>query len=82
VSRLLKIRSRHRKLLHRIVATPDTCSGSLRIRGTRLPVDCIRWCIEAGNSDEQIVEKYPRATKANVDAVRVLLSLPLPSAGG
>jgi uncharacterized protein (DUF433 family) len=52
----------------RIVSTPDTVSGQVRIKGTRIMVSVILDSLAEGMTPEQIVEDYPSLDLTDVQA--------------
>jgi len=52
----------------RISITPDVCNGRPVIRGTRIAVQTVLEFLAAGDSVEDVLEKYPRITRADVQA--------------
>ena len=57
-----------------IVSTPDTCSGSPRVRRTRLRVSKIVNMVKNGD-EQELYEDYPYITKQAVDACIVYSEL-------
>ena len=51
-----------------IVTDADTCFGKPRIAGSRMYVDRLLHCFEAGWSIDDIVREYPHLTRAQVQA--------------
>lgn len=51
-----------------IVATPDTCVGKPRIKGTRITVELILNCLAAGWSEARIIESYPHINTEQIRA--------------
>jgi uncharacterized protein (DUF433 family) len=51
-----------------IVTDADTCFGKARIAGTRMYVDHILQCIEAGWSIDDCVREYPHISREQVQA--------------
>jgi len=52
-----------------LVSTPDTLGGSVRFKGTRVPVRALLDSITCGRSIEFFLEGYPGVTKEQVSAV-------------
>jgi uncharacterized protein (DUF433 family) len=52
----------------RIVIKPDVCNGRPVIRGTRVTVQTILEFLAAGDSVAEILEEYPKLTRADVQA--------------
>lgn len=47
---------------------PDVCNGRPVIRGTRITVQTVLEFLAAGDSVEDVLEDYPRLTRADVQA--------------
>ena len=52
----------------RISISPDVCNGRPVVRGTRIAVQTILEFLAAGDSVEEVLEEYPRLTRADVQA--------------
>jgi uncharacterized protein (DUF433 family) len=52
----------------RISIKPDVCNGRPVIRGTRIAVQTVLEFLAAGDSVEEVLEEYPRLTRADVQA--------------
>jgi len=52
-----------------LVSSPDVCGGRLRVEGTQTSVNQIVVLYKEGYGAEQIAEKYPHLTMAQVYAV-------------
>jgi len=52
----------------RISIKPDVCNGRPVIRGTRITVQTVLEFLAAGDSVEDVLEEYPRLTRADVRA--------------
>ena len=52
----------------RISIKPDVCNGRPLIRGTRIAVQTVLEFLAAGDSVEEVLEEYPRLTRADVQA--------------
>jgi uncharacterized protein (DUF433 family) len=52
----------------RISIKPDVCNGKPVIRGTRITVQTILEFLAAGDSVEDVLEEYPKLTRADVQA--------------
>ena len=52
----------------RISINPDVCNGRPIVRGTRIAVQTILEFLAAGDSVEEVLEEYPRLTRADVQA--------------
>jgi uncharacterized protein (DUF433 family) len=52
----------------RISIKPDVCNGRPVIRGTRITVQTVLEFLAAGDSVEDVLEEYPRLTRAGVQA--------------
>jgi uncharacterized protein (DUF433 family) len=53
---------------NRISISPDVCNGRPVVRGTRIAVQTILEFLAAGDSVEDVLEEYPRLTRADVRA--------------
>lgn len=53
---------------NRISISPDICNGRPVVRGTRIAVQTILEFLAAGDSIEDVLEEYPRLTRADVQA--------------
>lgn len=51
-----------------IEIVPDVCNGKPVIRGTRITVQTVLEFLAAGDSVDDVLEAYPRLTKADVQA--------------
>ena len=58
-----------KELKNVLVSTPDTLGGSVRFKGTRVPVQALLDAITCGRSVEYFLEGYPGVTKEQVLAV-------------
>jgi uncharacterized protein (DUF433 family) len=47
---------------------PDVCNGRPVIRGTRITVQTVLEFLAAGDSVEDVLEEYPKLTRADVRA--------------
>jgi len=47
---------------------PDVCNGRPVIRGTRITVQTVLEFLAAGDSVEDLLEEYPKLTRADVQA--------------
>lgn len=52
----------------RILIKPDVCNGRPVIRGTRVTVQTVLEFLAAGDSVEDVLEEYPKLTRADVRA--------------
>lgn len=52
-----------------LVSTPDTLSGSVRFKGTRVPVQCLLDVLTLGHSIEYFLEDFPDVTRDQAEAV-------------
>jgi uncharacterized protein (DUF433 family) len=52
----------------RIVVKPDVCNGRPVVRGTRITVQTILEFLAAGDSVDDVLEEYPKLTRADVQA--------------
>jgi uncharacterized protein (DUF433 family) len=52
----------------RISIKPDVCNGRPVVRGTRITVQTVLEFLAAGDSIEDVLEEFPRLTRADVQA--------------
>ena len=52
----------------RISIKQDVCNGRPVVRGTRIAVQTVLEFLAAGDSVEEVLEEYPRLTRADVQA--------------
>ena len=52
----------------RISIKPDVCNGRPVVRGTRITVQTVLEFLAAGDSVEDVLEEYPKLTRADVQA--------------
>ena len=52
-----------------LISTPDTLGGSVRFKGTRVPLRALLDAISFGRSVEYFLEGYPGVSKEQVMAV-------------
>jgi uncharacterized protein (DUF433 family) len=52
----------------RISIKPDVCNGKPVVRGTRIAVQTVLEFLAAGDSVEDVLEEYPKLTRADVQA--------------
>jgi uncharacterized protein (DUF433 family) len=52
----------------RISINPDVCNGRPVIRGTRVTVQTVLEFLAAGDSIEDVLEEYPKLTRADARA--------------
>jgi len=50
----------------RISIKPDVCNGRPVVRGTRITVQTVLEFLAAGDSVEDVLEEYPKLTRADV----------------
>ena len=55
-------------MAQRISIDPDVCNGRPVIRGTRIAVQTVLEFLAAGDFIEEVLEEYPRLTRADVQA--------------
>ena len=60
--------ARYKSMSERISIKPDVCNGRPVIRGTRIAVQTVLEFLAAGDSVEDVLEEYPRLTRADVQA--------------
>jgi uncharacterized protein (DUF433 family) len=59
---LNKINKMEYQLYKKIISNPDICNGKPTIKGTRITVQSVMSFILAGDTDESVLESYPRMT--------------------
>jgi uncharacterized protein (DUF433 family) len=52
----------------RISIKPDVCNGRAVVRGTRVTVQTVLDFLAAGDSIEEVLEEYPKLTRADAQA--------------
>ncbi len=52
----------------RISIKPDVCNGRPVVRGKRITVQTVLEFLAAGDSVEDVLEEYPKLTRADVQA--------------
>jgi uncharacterized protein (DUF433 family) len=52
----------------RISIKPDVCNGRPVVRGTRITVQTVLEFLAAGDSIEDVLEEFPKLTRADVKA--------------
>ena len=50
------------ELYKNIISHPDICNGKPTIKGTRITVQSVMSFILAGDTDQSVLESYPRLT--------------------
>lgn len=58
-----------------IVATPDTCTGKPRVKGTRITVELLLNCMAAGYPESRILEEYPQLSAEQIRAAVAFASM-------
>lgn len=56
----------------RIEVNPDVCFGKPHIKGTRLSVQFLMGRFAEGWTEQEVLESYPRLTRADLQAVFAL----------
>ena len=49
-----------------IISHPDICNGKPTIKGTRITVQSVMSFILAGDTDQSVLESYPRLTQEDL----------------
>jgi uncharacterized protein (DUF433 family) len=57
-----------RTMSERVSVKPDVCNGRPVVRGTRITVQTVLEFLAAGDSIEDVLEEYPKLTRADVQA--------------
>jgi uncharacterized protein (DUF433 family) len=52
-----------------LVATPDTLSGAVRFRGTRVPVQALLDTLLSGESLDDFLDGFPGVTREQAEAI-------------
>ncbi len=63
------------QLYKNIVSDPDICNGKPTIKGTRITVQSVMSFILAGDTDEDVLEGYPRMTADDLQACKEFTSI-------
>ncbi|CAN5195902.1 DUF433 domain-containing protein [soil metagenome] len=58
------------QLYKNIISHPDICNGRPTIKGTRITVQTIMGFVLAGDTDEDVLEGYPRLTKEDINSCK------------
>jgi uncharacterized protein (DUF433 family) len=58
------------QLYKNIISHPDICNGRPTIKGTRITVQTIMGYVLAGDTDEDVLEGYPRLTREDIDTCK------------
>ncbi|HZW71407.1 MAG TPA: DUF433 domain-containing protein [Hanamia sp.] len=58
------------QLYKNIISHPDICNGKPTIKGTRITVQSVMSFILAGDSDESVLDSYPRLTKEDLQTCK------------
>ncbi len=58
-----------------IIADEEICGGRPTIDGTRITIKTILGYIVAGDTDEDILEGYPRLTKEDISTIKEYATL-------
>jgi uncharacterized protein (DUF433 family) len=65
------ITKREQQLLDRITVNPDVFGGKPIIRGRRLAVEHVMAMLDAGDTDESLLQAYPWLERDDIAACRV-----------
>lgn len=57
-------------LYKNIVSNPDVCNGKPTFKGTRITVKTIMEFLFAGDSEQEVLEGYPRITKEDLQTAK------------
>jgi uncharacterized protein (DUF433 family) len=57
-------------LYKNIVSNPDICNGKPTFKGTRITVKTIMEFLFAGDSEQEVLEGYPRITKEDLKTAK------------
>ncbi len=63
------------QLYKNIISDPDICNGKPTIKGTRITVQSVMSFILAGDSDQAVLEGYPRMTADDLQACKEFTSM-------
>lgn len=58
------------QLYKNIISHPDICNGRPTIKGTRITVQTIMGFVLAGDTDEDVLEGYPRLTREDINTCK------------
>ena len=57
------------ELQHILVANPETLSGAVRFKGTRVPVQALIDTLDAGGGIDEFLDGWPNVPRENAEAV-------------
>lgn len=57
-------------LYKNIVSNPEICGGKPTVKGTRITVQSVMGFILAGDTDEDVLEGFPRLSKEDLQACK------------
>ncbi len=63
------------QLYKNIVSDPDVCNGKPTIKGTRITVQSVISFILAGDTDQAVLEGYPRMTADDLQVCKEFTSM-------
>lgn len=63
------------QLYKNIISHPDICNGKPTISGTRISVQSVMSFILAGDSEDSVLESYPRLKKEDIRVCKEFISL-------
>lgn len=63
------------QLYKNIISNPDICNGRPTIKGTRITVQTVMSYVLAGDSDNEVLEGYPRLTKEDIRTCKEFTAL-------
>lgn len=58
------------QLYKNIISHPDICNGKPTIRGTRITVQSVMSFILSGDSDDSVLDSYPRLKKEDIQTCK------------
>ena len=58
------------QLYKNIISHPDICNGKPTIRGTRITVQSVMSFILAGDSENSVLESYPRLKREDIQVCK------------
>jgi len=62
-------------LFKNIISDPDVCNGKPVIKNTRITVQSVMGFVLAGDSDEEVLESFPRLKKEDLQECKDFTSM-------
>jgi len=63
------------QLFKNIISDPDVCNGKPVIKNTRITVQSVMGFVLAGDSDEEVLESFPRLKKEDLQECKDFTSM-------